>query len=61
MILSPNDSANSKHFIINEIYDADNMSETDDAKLVQHSYVLKIPYELETGDLLLKDSNTARI
>ena len=61
VILSPNDSANSKHFIINEIYDADNMSETDDAKLVQHSYVLKIPYELETGDLLLKDSNTARI
>lgn len=61
VILSPNDSANGKHFIINEIYDADNMAETDDAKLVQHSYVLKIPYELEAGDLLLKDSNTARI
>ena len=61
VILSPNDSANSKHFIINEIYDADNMAETDDAKLVQHSYALKIPYELEAGDLLLKDSNTARI
>ena len=61
VILSPNDSANSKHFIINRIYDADNMAETDDAKLVQHPYVLKIPYELEAGDLLLKDSNTARI
>lgn len=61
VVLSPNDSANGKHFIINIIYDADNMSETDDAKLVQHPYVLKIPYELEAGDLLLKDSNTARI
>ena len=61
LILSPNDKSNGKSFIVDEIFDANNMSLTDDAKLVQHSYVLKLPYELEIGDLLLKESVPARV
>ncbi len=61
LILSPNDKSNGKSFIVDEIFDANNMSLSDDAKLVQHSYVLKLPYELEIGDLLLKESVPARV
>lgn len=61
VILSPNDDVNGKRFIIDEMFDANDMSKTDDAKLVQHSYAIKLPYGLSEGDLLLKDSNTARV
>lgn len=61
VVLSPNDKANGKRFVVGEILDADNLTALDDAKLVQHIYKLKIDCPLEAGDILLKEAEPQRI
>ena len=61
LVLSPNDGVNGKRFRLEEMFDADNLTALDDAKLVQHSYVIKTPVKLEAGDLLLKDTAPERL
>ena len=53
-VLSPNDNANGKKFVVDKIFDGDEI--TDDAKLVQHVYSLACPDGITEGDLLLKDA-----
>ena len=60
VVLSPNGNTNGKRFVLEKMLDADTMSDANDAKLVQHSYALSIPFPLETGDLLLKDTPPLR-
>ena len=61
IVLSPNDKLNGKQFIVGEITDKETMGVTDDAKLVQRLYVLRVPFPLEEGDLLLKDAPSNRV
>ncbi|MBQ3755055.1 MAG: hypothetical protein II867_02730, partial [Clostridia bacterium] len=61
VVLSPNDKANGRRFVVGEILDADNLTALDDAKLVQHIYKLKIDCPLEAGDILLKEAEPQRI
>ena len=58
IVLSPNDNANGKRFVVDSIFDGDSV--TDDAKLVQHIYSLVCPQGVEAGDLLLKDAISPR-
>lgn len=60
VVLSPNDDSNGKRFLLEKMFDADNMSDVSDAKLVQHIYVLSVPSPLERGDLVLKDTPPLR-
>ncbi len=58
VVLSPNDEANGKRFVIQDIFDGEVV--TDDAKLVQHTYSFLCPVPLAPGDLLLKDAQSPR-
>ena len=58
VVLSPNDEANGKKFVIGDIFDGDGV--TDDAKLVQHTYSFDCPLPALCGDLILKDSASPR-
>jgi len=60
VVLSPNLS-NGQKFKVGGIFDGDDLRALDDAKLVQHTYVLDCPVPLEVGDLLLKDAEPNRI
>ena len=60
VVLSPNDATNGKRFVLDKMFDAESMLKVDDAKLVQHFYSLAVPFELEQGDLLLKDTPSLR-
>ncbi len=61
IVLSPNDNLNGKKFIVGDITDAETNQVTDDAKLVQRTYILRAPIPLEEGDLLLKDAPPSRV
>lgn len=53
-ILSPDKSISYQGFVVGEITHISDNTLTDDAKLVQHSYSINIPYPVSVGDLLLK-------
>lgn len=53
-ILSPDMSVNKQTFSVGEIVHVADNTITDDAKLVQHTYSISIPYAVQVGDLLLK-------
>ena len=61
VVLSPDDEINGRRFVSDEIFDGKDFTPLDDAKLVQHTYVLSVPFELRAGDLLLKDSPSNRV
>ena len=61
VVLSPNDSVNGKRFVLDAIFDGKDLTPLDDAKLVQHDYIVRPPFELSAGDLLLKDSPSNRV
>ena len=58
VVLSPNDEANGKRFMVGDIFDGDVV--TNDAKLVQHTYSFDCPLSVERGDLFLKDADSPR-
>lgn len=58
VVLSPNDEANGKRFVIGDVFDGDVV--TNDAKLVQHTYSFDCPLSVERGDLFLKDADSPR-
>lgn len=53
-ILSPDMGVNKQTFSVGEIVHVADNTITDDAKLVQHTYSISIPYVVQVGDLLLK-------
>lgn len=53
-ILSPDMGVNKQTFSVGEIVHVADNTITDDAKLVQHTYSISIPYAVQVGDLLLK-------